>query len=213
MVRTIVFFLCVLLGGLNTYAQAPLDVANIELLINRHKKQHDRLEERNKKETLHHAITLKVKDVAEKYEKLHKDIMKKYSLASQWFNLGISAMGIVTELNELRKAIPPFVQYANKITNPYVLLKYVRAVKEIKKEIELCIKVSASIPALRLNAAELNELTELIKEHIYRLRYLFKSYAWSISGQVMYNQMFEKPTLPDYAKIANEVIQEYYKTK
>ena len=34
-----------------------------------------------------------------------------------------------------------------------------------------------------------------------------------IRGQIDYNNLFEKPTLPDYARIANEVIREYYPQK
>lgn len=191
-------------------AKTPIDVGTIELLIDRHKQQHDRLEERNKRELEHNTASLLVKDIATKYEKLHKDLISKYNLASQWFNLGISAAGIIPELTQLGKAIPPFIQYANKITNPFVLQKYLRAAKRIKSEIEFCIKASASIPALRLNAKELTELIELIKEHLYRIRYLLKSYALSIRGQVLYNQEFAKPKLPDYGRIAKEIVQEYY---
>lgn len=191
-------------------AKAPIDVGTIELLIDRHKKQHDRLEERNKREIEHNTANALVKDIANKYEQLHKNLVGKYALASQWVNIGISAAGIIPEFQKLGKAIPRFIEYANEIKNPFVLQKYLRAAKRIKSEIEFCIKASASIPALRLNAQELTELVSLIKEHLYRIRYLLETYTRSIRGQVLYNKEFSQPKLPDYAKIANEIIQEYY---
>lgn len=214
MVRIIFLFISLLtLENFSLLAQtdAPPDVGSIELLIARHKKQHDRLEERNNNEIKHNSVTALVKDISTKYEKLHKDLMSKYALASQWFNLGLNALDIVTELNLLRKAIPPFLANVNKIHNPYVLLKYVQAGKKIKSEIEFCIKVASSIPAIRINAEELTEISELIKEHISRIRYLISSYAMIINGQVLYNKFYEKPKLPDYTRIATEVINEYYK--
>ena len=169
MVRIIFLFISLLtLENFSLLAQrgAPPDVASIELLIDRHKKQHDRLEERNNNEIKHNSVTALVKDISTKYEKLHKDLMSKYALASQWFNLGLNALDIVTELNLLRKSIPPFLANVNKIHNPYVLLKYVQAGKKIKSEIEFCIKVASSIPALRINAEELTEMGEEGREEM-----------------------------------------------
>ena len=86
--RATLIFLLILCSYGYIQAQAPMDVGSIELLIDRHKKQHDRLEERNKEEIKHNTVTILVKDIATKYETLHKDLHKKYAIASQWINLG-----------------------------------------------------------------------------------------------------------------------------
>lgn len=194
-------------------AQAPMDVGSIELLIDRHKKQHDRLEERNKEEIKHSTVTLLVKDIATKYETLHKDLNKKYAIASQWINLGIGSISLLTEVKELGKALPPFLSYAHKITNPFVLQKYLQAGKKIRNEIDFCIKSLTALTALRITAYELNQIIDLLKSHISDVRMLLSSYTMVIRGQIGYNDLFERPTLPDYASIANEVIREYYPNK
>lgn len=100
-------FLTLLPSVLSAQKGAPIDVANIELLIAAHKKKHDRLEERNEEELKHNAVTKLVQDVSEKYEKVHKDLMSKYNLASQWVGLGINALSLVGDLNNLRRVLPP----------------------------------------------------------------------------------------------------------
>lgn len=213
MVRVMIFLITFigLYTKLSGQASAPPDVASLELLIDRHKKQHDRLEERNKQEALHHTATRLVKEISTKYEKLHKDLMSMYSTGSQWVSIGINTITVLGELNELRKAIPPFLKYTTKITNPYVLLKYINASKRIKGEIDFCIKVVSAMPALRFKATELEEIVSLIKERIYSLRYYIQSYTYVIQGQVDYNRLYEKPKLPDYVQIASRVINDHFK--
>lgn len=192
---------------------APIDVANIELLIDAHKKQHNRLEERNEGELKHNAVTKLVHDVSEKYEQVHKELMSKYNLASQWVGLGINAISLIGDLNSLRKVLPPFLQHVNKIKNPAVLLRYVRAVKAIRGDIDFLIKVSASIPALRLNANELSDLVTEVRGSVSSIAYNIRSYTYAIQGQIALVDIMGHPSLPDRAKIAADVIKEFKKNE
>ena len=194
---------------LSAQTSAPLDVANIELLISAHKKQHDRLEKRNTEEMKHNAVTKLVQEVSSKYEKVHKELTSKYNLASQWAGLGISAFSLVTDLNHLRKILPPFFQHVNKITNPSILLYYVRAVKAVKGNIDFLAKVIASIPALRLNAEELSDIVSTIRASINYISQTIKTYTFSIQGQIALKQLVGSPSLPDRAAIASSVIKEF----
>ena len=162
----ILIFLTLLPSVLYAQKGAPIDVANIELLIAAHKKKHDRLEERNEEELKHNAVTKLVQEVSEKYEKVHKDLMSKYNLASQWVGLGINALELVGDLNNLRRVLPPFLQHVNKIKHPAVLLRYVRAVKAIRGDIDFLVKVCSSIPVLRLNAEELSDIETEVRSSI-----------------------------------------------
>jgi hypothetical protein len=195
------------------YAQkgAPIDVANIELLISAHKKTHDRLEERNEGEVKHNAVTKLVQEVSEKYEKVHKDLMNKYNLASQWVGLGINALSLVGDLNNLRRVLPPFLQHVNKIKRPAVLLRYVRAVKSIRGDIEFLVKVSSSIPALRLNAEELSDIVTELRSSISTITYTIRNYTYAIQGQIALVDLMGQPSFPDRAKIAADVIKEFNK--
>ena len=190
---------------------APIDVANIELLISAHKKTHDRLEERNEGEVKHNAVTKLVKEVSEKYEKVHKDMMSKYNLASQWVGLGINALSLVGDLNNLRRVLPPFLQHVNKIKRPAVLLRYVRAVKAIRGDIEFLVKVSSSIPALRLNAEELSDIVTEVRSSISTITYTIRNYTYAIQGQIALGDLMGQPSFPDRAKIAADVIKEFNK--
>lgn len=192
---------------------APIDVANIELLIDAHKKQHNRLEERNEGELKHNAVTKLVHDVSEKYEQVHKELMSKYNLASQWVGLGINAISLIGDLNSLRKVLPPFLQHVNKIKNPAVLLRYVRAVKAIRGDIDFLIKVSASIPALRINANELSDLITEVRGSVSSIAYNIRSYTYAIQGQIALVDIMGHPSLPDRAKIAADVIKEFKKNE
>lgn len=192
----------------HTNAQAPIDVGSVELLISRHKKQYDRLKERNADEAKHHSLTLIVKNISEKYEKLHKDLTSKYNLIDGWINLGIEAAGVIKELKDVGKALPPFLAQMNHIKNLTVLEKYYRAARELESEIRFCVNLSASIPALRLDAKELYDIALQIQDRLYRIRYIINKYTWLIKGQVTYN-LFTSPSLPDRVKIATKIIKDF----
>ena len=196
---------------LSAQTSAPLDVANIELMIAAHKKQHDRLEKRNSEELKHNAVTKLVNEVSEGYEKVHKELMSKYSLASQWASLGINSLNLLSELNSLRKVLPPFIKHVNKIKDPAILLRYVRAAKAIKGDIDFLVKVVSSVPALRLNANELSKLVSRIRSSITNIIQTIRSYTQLIQGRVAINNMFGKVLPPDRAKIAISVIKEFSK--
>ena len=204
-------FLTLLPSVLSAQKGAPIDVANIELLIAAHKKKHDRLEERNEEELKHNAVTKLVQDVSEKYEKVHKDLMSKYNLASQWVGLGINALSLVGDLNNLRRVLPPFLQHVNKIKHPAVLLRYVRAVKAIRGDIDFLVKVCSSIPVLRLNAEELSDIVTEVRSSISTITYTIRSYTYAIQGQIALANLMGQPTLPARAKIAADVIKEFNK--
>lgn len=187
---------------------APPDVLSLELLINSHKKQQDLLKKRNEEEVKHHGISQLVKDISEKYEKLHKEISKRYNNASEWLSLGISAVDILKELNELKKAIPEFISYTRYITNPHILKRYFEAGKELKQEIEFCIKISASIPALRLNAKELTDLSYLIRSRLGSIKYIIRGYMYSIKGHLLASKHYGSPSVIDRIKIANRIIRD-----
>lgn len=209
MVRITTLLLLTLSSFLGVFAQG-LDIPTTELLIEKHKNQHNALEDRNTQEIKHNGVSLLVKDISTKYEQLHKELNKQYSLFSQLFNLGISGAQILNELKSLSKAIPPFLSYGNKIRNPYVLLKYVQAGKKIYNEIDFITKAVASLPPLRLNARELHEIISLLQDHISQIRFILTSYTVSIRGQSLYSDLYRKPQPLDYAKVAKDVSKEFF---
>lgn len=209
MVRLTTLLILVFSSFFGLFAQ-DLDIPTTELLIDKHKRQHDRLEERNQMELKHNGVSLLVKDISTKYEQLHKELNRQYSLFSQLFNLGISGVQLLNELKSLSKALPPFLSYGNKIRNPYVLLKYVQAGKKIHSEIDFITKAIASLPPLRLNAHELHEIVNLLQTHISQIRFTLTSYTVAIRGQSLYSDLYRKPQPLDYAKVAKSVSKEFF---
>ena len=125
--------------------------------------------------------------------------------------LGINALSLVGDLNNLRRVLPPFLQHVNKIKHPAVLLRYVRAVKAIRGDIDFLVKVCSSIPVLRLNAEELSDIVTEVRSSISTITYTIRSYTYAIQGQIALANLMGQPTLPDRAKIAADVIKEFNK--
>lgn len=203
--RKLILFLLIPLAQFS-FAQTPLDIGSVELLIDKHKKQYDLLQRRNGEEIKHNSVSTIVKDISEKYEKLHKELTAKYNLADGWINVGINAVGILTELKDLSAVIPSFLAQAKHIKRLTILEKYLRAGKELSEEIKLCTELSKRIVILRLDAKELYDLSMEIKERLYAMKYIIKKYTWLIEGQVDFDRLV-RPSLPDRMKIARDIIK------
>lgn len=189
----------------------PMDIPSLELLINFHKKKYDRLQDRNKSELGHTSISNTVKEIANDYQMVHKELSSRYSIVSSWASTALTALQLAKEIRDTYPLLNSFISYTKYLKNVYVIREYLNAIDRLNLECKYLSATIKKIPLLKADAQEIMALLFELQSRVSNINTYLRNCVFMVQGYIALQNMGYKSSFVDKSKIALKIISEYSK--
>lgn len=189
----------------------PMDIPSLELLIAFHKQKYDRLQDRNKSELGHTSISNTVKEIANDYQMVHKELSSRYSIVSSWASTALTALQLAREIKDTYPLLNSFVSYTKHLKNVYVIREYLNTIELLNLECKYLSATIKKIPLLKADAQEIMELLLDLQSRVRNINTYLKNCVFMVQGYIALQNIGYKSSIVDKSKIALKIISEYSK--